>query len=188
MAREHDYEIKVHLDNIQDLFAAPAGDPFSENLRFVSGVEFIKSELNPEMLKPGARTRTTIFLPKEAIEHNLAGKVKDALNRYCQFKVLQNEKTIAALRRDALKALFLGILFLVSGDFLSEILTGMMFSPRFLNTLISDGFSIAFWVMLWRPADFFIFDLSAYGRENKIYKCMMEMEIIVSEEVKSDCG
>jgi hypothetical protein len=188
MAREHDYEIKVHLDNIQDLFVVPAADHFSENLRFVSGVEFIKSELKPEMLKPGVRTRTTIFLPEASIEHNLAGRVKDALNRYCQFKVVQNEKTIAALRRDALKALFLGILFLACGDFLSEILTGMAFSPRFLNTLLSDGFSIAFWVMLWRPVDFFIFDLSAYGRENKIYKCMMEMEIIVCEEDERDCG
>lgn len=186
MAREHDYEITVHLDNTEDLFVAPATDPFSENLRFVSGIEFLKSEFKPEMLKPGARTRTTIFLPKEAIEHNLVGKIKDALNRYCQFKVLQNEKAIAALRRDALKALFLGILFLACGDFLSEILSGMTSSPRFLNTLVSDGFSIAFWVMLWRPVDFFIFDLSAYGRENKIYKCMMEMEIIVSEEAKRD--
>jgi hypothetical protein len=181
MAREKNYEITVHIDNIQDLFAAPTGDPFSENLGFVSGVEFIKSELKPEMLKREARTRTTIFLPKESIEHDLAGKIKDVLNRYCQFKVRQNKNTIVALRRDALKALFLGILFLASGDFLSEMLVGMTFSPRFLNILFSDGFNIAFWVMLWRPVDFFIFDLPAYERENKIYQCMMEMEIIVAE-------
>lgn len=185
MTGEKDYEVIVHLDHIQDLFTAPMGDPFSENLRFVSGVEFIKSELKPEMLKPGARTRTTIFLRKEAIEHNLAGKIKDALNRYCQFKVLQNEKTISALRRDALKALFLGILFLASGDFLAALLAGTTFLPRFLDTLLSDGFNIAFWVMLWRPVDFFLFDLSAYRRENKIYQWMMKMEIVVSEEVKT---
>src|SRR6266702_107550 len=137
MTRENDYEITIHLDNIHDLFVVPTGDPFSEHLRFVSGVEFIKSELKPEMLQREARTRTTIFLPKEYIEHDLAGKIKDALNRYCQFKVRQNKKTIVALRRDALKALFLGILFLVSGDFLSEMLAGMTYSPRFLNTLLS---------------------------------------------------
>jgi hypothetical protein len=184
MTGKHDYEITVHLDNIRDLFVAPAEDPFSENVRFVSGVELIKSELQPEMWKRETRMRTTIFLPKEAIEHDLAARIKDALNRYCRFKVRQNEKTIAALRRDALKALFLGILFLASGDFLSEILAGMAYSPRFLNTLLSDGFSIAFWVMLWRPVDFFLFDLPAYGRENKIYKCLMAMDIVVSEEVK----
>jgi hypothetical protein len=188
MAREKDYEITVHLDNIQDLFAAPAGDPFSGNLRFVSGIDFIKSELKPEMLKREARTRTTIFLPGEAIDHNLAAKIKDALNRYCQFKVRQNKKTIVALRRDALKALFLGILFLACGDFLSALLAGTTFFPRFLDTLLSDGFNIAFWVMLWRPVDFFLFDLSAYGRENKIYQWMMKMEITVSEEVKRDFG
>src|SRR5579884_3560 len=140
MAREHDYEIKVHLDNIQDLFVVPAADPFSENLRFVSGVEFIKSELKPEMLMSGARTKATIFLPKKAIEHDLAGSIKDALNRYCQFKVRQNEKTMVALRRDALKALSLGVLFLASGDLLSVLLAGTTFLPRFLDTLLSDGF------------------------------------------------
>ena len=185
MTKEKDYEITVHLDNIQDLFAVPAGDHFSENLRFVSGVEFIKSELKPEMWKQEARTRATIFLPKEAIEHDTAAKIKDALNRYCQFKVRQNKKTIVALRGDALRALLLGILFLASGDFLSAFLAGTTFLPRFFDTLLSDGFNIAFWVMLWRPVDFFLFDLSAYRRENKIYKCMMEMEIVVSEEGKS---
>src|SRR5690242_15576444 len=104
MNGKHDYEVTVHLDNIRDLFAAPAEDPFSESVRFVSGVELIKSELKPEMLKRETRTRTTIFLPGEAIEHDLAARIKDALNRYCQFKVRQNEKTIVALRRDALKA------------------------------------------------------------------------------------
>lgn len=188
MTGEHDYEITVHLDNIQDLFAAPAADPFSENLRFVSGIEFIKNELKPEMLKPGARTRATIFLPKDAIESDLAGRIKDALNRYCQFRIRQNKKIIVALRRDALKALFFGILFLACGDFLSALLAGTTFLPRFIDTLLSDGFNIAFWVMLWRPVDFFLFDLSAYGRENKIYQWMMKMEIVVSKEVKSGFG
>jgi hypothetical protein len=188
MTCKQDYEITVHLDNIRDLFAAPAEDPFSENVRFVSGVEFIKSELKPEMWKREARTRTTIFLPKAAIEYDLAAKIKEALNRYCQFKVRQNKKTIVALRRDALKALFLGILFLASGDFLSTLLAGTTFLPRLFDTLLTDGFNIAFWVMLWRPVDFFLFDLSAYGRENKMYKCMMEMDIIVSEEGKRCFG
>jgi hypothetical protein len=188
MAREKDYAITVHLDNIQDLFVAPTGDPFSENLRFVSGVDYIKGELRSEMLRGEARTRTTIFLPKEAIEHDLAGKIKDALNRYCQFKMRQNKKTLVALRKDALRALFLGIMFLASGDFLSALLAGTTFLPPFFDTLLVDGFNIAFWVMLWRPVDFFLFDLSAYGRENKIYQWMMKMEIIVSEEAKRGTG
>jgi hypothetical protein len=181
MTRENYYDITLHFENIHDMFTAPTGDPFSEKVRFVSGVDFIKSELKPKLLRRGTKIRATIFLPKENIEPDLADKTEDALKRYCQFKIKQNENALAALEWDALRALLVGILFLASGLFLSEFLGGVTFLPRFLSTLLSDGFDIAFWVILWRPVDFFLFDLSTYRREDRIYRQMMQMEIIVSE-------
>ena len=79
-------------------------------------------------------------------------------------------------------ALLLGTLFLVSGLFLSQFLERVTFLPTFLSTLFSDGFVIAFWVILWRPVDFFLFELWPYWREDRIYKHMMTMEIDVAEE------
>jgi hypothetical protein len=177
MTREKHYEITIHLDNIHDLFTTPMGDPFSPKVRFVSGIEFIKSEFKPQLLRRGAKAQTTIFLPKETIKPDLADQTKDALARYCQFKIRQSKNAIAALQSDALKSLFVGILVLVTGRLLLE---ETMFLPAFLNALLSYGFDIAFWVLLWRPVDFFLFDLSASWREVKIYRHIMEMEIIVS--------
>ncbi len=179
MTREKHYEIVIHLDNIHDLFTTPTGDPFSEKVRFVSGIEFIKSEFKPQLLRRGTRARTTIFLPKESLEPDLADKTRAALTRYCQFKIRQNKNTIAALQRDALKSLFIGILVLTSGLFLVEETT---FLPRFFSALLNYGLDIAFWVLLWRPVDFFLFDLSTYRREGKIYRRLMEMEITVTED------
>ncbi|MBV9229703.1 MAG: hypothetical protein JOZ18_10355 [Chloroflexi bacterium] len=186
MVRETCYELTLHLEDIHDLFTVPAGDPFSEKVRFVSGIEFIKSELKPELLRRGARIRTTIFLPRESLEPNLARKTKEALKRYCQFKIRQNKNSLAALERDALRALLVGVLFLACGLFFAEFLGEVSFLPRFLSTMLSDGFDIAFWVILWRPVDFFLFDLSAYWREARIYEHMMMMEVIVPEELHAD--
>lgn len=179
MRREKYYEIAIHLDNIHDLFTIPTGDPFSERVRFVSGIEFIMSEFKPQLLRREARTRTTIFLPEVSIEPELARKTRDALIRYSQFKIRQNKHMIAALQRDALKSLLVGILVLTTGLFLVEETT---FLPHFFSALLSYGLDIAFWVLLWRPVDFFLFDLSTYRREGKIYQRLMDMEIIISQE------
>lgn len=187
MAGEKYYEITIHLDNIHDLFTTPQGDPFSEKVRFVSGIEFIKSKFKPAMLRRGVRTRTTIFLPKESIKPDLVDKTRDALERYCQFKIQQNRNLITALKGDAFRALLVGILFLASGLILSQFLNSWTSLPNFFVTLLSDGFTIAFWVILWRPVDFFLFDLAAYSREISIYEHITQMDIIIKEEVKRMC-
>jgi hypothetical protein len=182
MTREKYNEITMHLDNVHDLFTTPAGDPFSAKANFVSGIELIKSELKSRSWGLEERTRTTIFLPKESIEPNLAEKTKDALQRYCQFKVRQNKHATAELRQAALMALLVGVLFLVGRLYLSPFLERVASLPPFLSAFISNGFDIAFWVILWRPVDFFLFELWPSWREDRIYKNIMKMEIMVSEE------
>jgi hypothetical protein len=86
------------------------------------------------------------------------------------------------LRRQALIALLLGLLFLVCGLLLSQLLMRETLLPPVLNTLFSDGFVIAFWVILWRPVDFFLFELWPFWREDRIYKHIMTMKITMAEE------
>ena len=85
------------------------------------------------------------------------------------------------LRRDALRALLIGILFLLGGLYLSQVLNTLL-GFSFLSSLLTYGFDIAFWVVLWRPVDFFLFDLWPYRREDRMYKHIMQMEISVAEE------
>jgi hypothetical protein len=184
MRREEVSEITIHLDNIQELFVAPVIDPFSKQTSFVSGIELIKNELKARswtwIIK--ARIRIRIFLPKERLEPNLASKIAVALKRYCQFKVQQNKQTMIMQRRSALRALLIGILFLLCGLYLSQFLARLTIDPPFIKTLFGDGFDIAFWVILWRPVDFFLFDLWPFWSEERFYKRLMETEIIVVEE------
>ena len=180
--REKYFEITVHLDTIHDLFIQPAGDPFSTRTIFIPGVEFIKSELPATRWERGMSVRTTIFLPGKSMESDLVGKTVVALQRYCHFKLQQNKRAMIASRQQALTALLLGTLFLISGLFLSQFLGQLTFVPPFLSALFSDGFVIAFWVILWRPIDFFLFELEPYWREDRIYKRLMTMQISVMEE------
>lgn len=182
MTKEKHTEITIHLDDIHDLFKTPAADAFSKKASFDSGIELIRSELISQSWRSEARRKITIFLPKESIEPDLAGKTTEALKRYCQFKIQQNKQVMIPLRRDALRALLIGILFLLGGLYLSQYLDKLIVSPSFISSLLSYGLNIAFWVILWRPVDFFLFDLWPSWREDRIYKHIMNMEISVAEE------
>lgn len=182
MIREKNTEVTIHLNNIHDMFAQPVIDPFSEKAPWISGIEFIKNELTSIAWGLEAIERANIFLPKGCIEPGLAQKITEALHRYCQFKVQQNRRAMVLLRRQALIALLLGLLFLVCGLLLSQLLMRETLLPPLLNTLFSDGFVIAFWVILWRPVDFFLFELWPFWREDRIYKHIMTMKITVAEE------
>lgn len=182
MAREGDAEIIIHLDNIHDLFVRPIEDPFSRKANFLSGVEMIRRELTAPLWRRKARARTTIFLPEASTEPDLTSKTREAMRRYCQFKLEQNRYAMVTLRRQALVALLLGILFLAVGASLSPYLERITIWPPYLSTIFGDGFVIAFWVILWRPVDFFLFDLWPFWREDRLYKRIMAMEINIAPE------
>ena len=179
-ARSH--EITVHLNDLSQLFTAPSGDPFLEEPSLVSGIELILDELTPYALGWGARTKTTIMLPKGSLDPSLANKTSAAVKRYCQFKIRQNQHALVALRWQGIKALQMGIIFLAGCLFLSAFLSGTALVPGFLGTLLSNGLEIAGWVSLWRPIEIFLYEWWPYWRENQLYTHMMNMLIVVKEE------
>lgn len=180
MATEQYRDIAVHLNNIHDLFVVATEDPFVEKINFVPGIEIIKTQLRSRRSR--LRTRTTIFLPRQSMEPDLAEKTRMAVQRFCRFKLQENKNIMRILRNQASRALIAGILFLTMGLLLANFLTSITFIPTLIITLLSDGFDIAFWVILWRPVDFFLFDLPGYKDEEQIYIQLMGMEIVIAEE------
>jgi hypothetical protein len=162
------HEIVLHLDHLSQLFAAPSGEPFSEEPYLVSGMEWILDELTPRALGRSARTKTTIVLPKGSLQADLAGKTSAAVKCYCQFKIRQKQHALVALRWEGVKSLQKGIVFLAICLFLSAFLSGTALLPGFLGTLFSNGLEIAGWVSLWRPIEIFLYEWWPYRRANQV--------------------
>ena len=180
MATEQYRDITLHLNTPHELFVVPVEDPFMERISFVPGIEVIKTTIRSQPSR--LRTRTTIFLPPESIEPDLIERTRRAVQRYCRFKIQQNKNTMRTLRGQAYRALIAGILFLTIGLFLASLVESMTFIPSLLRTLLSDGFDIAFWVILWRPVDFLLFDLITYKKNEQMYTHLMQMEIVIAQE------
>ncbi|GLV59469.1 hypothetical protein KDH_62950 [Dictyobacter sp. S3.2.2.5] len=177
--RENVDEITLRLNSIQDLFSVPQPDPFVETVRFVPAIDIVKSRCELPGPWRKRRTRIVIYLPARHIEADLARKTRAAIQRYCTFQIWQNRNSAVVLKQDALRALIIGILFMASGLFLLGNVNAL---PTVLATFLSDGFNVAFWVILWRPVDFFLFDLSAFWREGRVYKQIMKAEVVLRPE------
>lgn len=192
MAREQNDEIIIRLDTIRNLFVA-GDNPFSDRIEFVSGIEYLKSKLIARKLQPKDQIKAIIVLPtidEEITNTTQNGEltsnvVQQALQRYCYFRLQQNKNINMQLLKDSLNALLFGIVFLIVGLFIAQSIANLPVPPL-LSNLLSDGFNIAFWVILWRPADVLLFELPAYKRESRVYEYMRNMEIIVRKDTQQE--
>lgn len=175
-------EIVLHLENINELFTIPVPNPFSAHECFAPGIESIQAKLKTGILYRGRRTRITIFLPRNCMEPDMATRTQEAIQRYCLFKNAQNLRDIKTLRKEALQALAIGVFFRSCGLFFPASIERALALPPFFNILFSDGFTIAFWVILWRPIDFFLFEASSSWKKNHINKRLMTLEIVIKEQ------
>ena len=192
MVRVQNNEIIIRLDTIRNLFVA-GDNPFSDRIEFVSGIEYLKSELIARKLRAKDQIKAIIVLPtidEEITTTTQNGEltsnvVQQALQRYCYFRLQQNKNTNRQLLKDSLNALLFGIVFLIVGLFIAQSIANLPVPPL-LSNLLSDGFNIAFWVILWRPADVLLFELPGYKQESRVYEYMRNMEIIMRKDAPQE--
>src|ERR1041385_8291146 len=96
-------EISLQLEDIHDLFREPEFDPFEANSMAVSGIEYQTNALKPSRLTE--KIRTIIFLPQDKIEPRMTAKAREAVIRYCQYRIHAEENELASQRWQATKAL-----------------------------------------------------------------------------------
>jgi len=180
MATSKVHEITLHLDDIQQLFQAPELDPFSGHDHSLSGMEQILNELKPKsLMRP---VRTIILLrrthPPEDIEQNC----RLAVQKFCAAQIHQITNELAALRRQGIKALQTGLLFLAVCLLLSTLFDGLETLPKLLRRFLSEGFLIAGWVSLWHPTELLLYEWLPYRRDIKLYERIKNMELVIRAE------
>jgi len=156
-------------------------DPFSKKPFYGSGLNYLVSSLRPTILR--GTTQTTIYLPEDKVAEGLEKTVREAIGRYCRYKIEESQNTQIALRWEGIKALQTGITFLAICLALSFFFKAATFLPEFWSAVLSEGFLIAGWVGIWRPVEIFLYAWWPHWREIRIYETIMKMEIVI----RTDC-
>jgi hypothetical protein len=176
-------DIDLHLEEIKHLFVDPELNPFAYQRLQISGAEEAANYLRTKKRKVD-RIRLTIFLPSEQIEPDLQGRTADALARYCDFKISENQRQLEIGRAAGWRALTIGLIF-------SAFCLLVALTVYRLDTLgdtllaIFVGFiTILIWMAIWDPAEVFLYELQPYKLDIRTYNALKNAEVIIKNETQ----
>jgi hypothetical protein len=177
----------IKLDDIAHLFVAPEFDPFSDQDAELLGQPaflYLLRKLGPDHLKQGPPLSLTVQLPPDKVTSDLKARVEQALRRYCDVRMADDQAQLRIMRSNGLRSLpsavmALGICLALSYLFLSNVLTFL--SPA-LNELLGQGFGIISWVVLWHPVEAFLYDPIPLRREISVLRYLAATSITVEPQ------
>jgi hypothetical protein len=174
-------DIDLHLEEIKHLFVDPELNPFAYQRLQISGAEEAANHLRTKKRKVD-RIRLTVFLPSDQIEPDLQSRTTDALSRYCDFKISENQRRLEIERAAGWRAVTIGLIF-------SALCLLVAITVHRLGTLDDALFAvfvgllaILIWMAIWNPAEAFLYGLQPYKLEIRTYKALKNAEIIIKDE------
>ena len=175
---KHTIEFSLRLNNIHELFEAPAFDPFIPQPRVTSGIDDITDYLNTRRLRALPHIKTTLRLPADQITPDLETATRAALVRYCEFKLRQTRQFMAASRFEGFNKLPIGLLVAA----LTVVITAVMFLllPNYLDNalvILTPIVTVIVWVSIWNPVETLLYEGWDDRRDIQIHTAILAMEL-----------
>lgn len=179
-------DLVIAVSAPDQLFNAPAVNPFSENaleILGVSGLAYIVRQLQGHRRGP-AITCIRVRIPPDQITPEFERRLADAMHAYCRAKIEDNTLEIHLIRvRSSIGlGILLGIVavliavayFLLTGPFAG--------APQVIQLVVVTTISLFAWVSLWDPLEALLFNPIALIRENIILRQVSEMAVVVEPD------
>jgi hypothetical protein len=183
-------DILVRVDTLDQLYNAPAIDPFSDKPSIILGEAALPYVIRQE-LGHGARDwhgrRLVIQLPPDQITPDLQPRVVNAVRKFAEAKYADNEALIHISRQRSL--IGLGIAILIASILLVILVvltsTVLASSPDAVKVILTGIVTIFIWSTVWNPWDRFVYEWIEPWRENLILRKIMALDIVVQPETIS---
>jgi hypothetical protein len=173
-------EVIIPLEDITHLFVVPDFDPYSDRATYASGLDTILTALRSKSLRK--KTRAILVLPTQVITEGLESTVKQAVIRYCDFKIQEAKSELAATLWQGTKALQSGVVFLVVCLALAALVDASTLIPRILGNFLSEGLTIVGWVSLWRPVELLLYEWWPLWRNRRVYEYIGKMDLVIQAQ------
>src|SRR5262245_21680344 len=170
------------MTDIDHLFNAPPVAPLSAGLPEIIGVpgtEYLLEQL--EVAKHIKFGTLRLMLPKAKITPGVADGTQQALRRYAEYRISQQQTLIRETRHHgwrltAVATVLLALFLSLSSLFGSELTAGLR--PLLRKTL-EYGFEIIGWVMFWHPIEVLAFQPISMKSRLKALSRMMDLQVVV---------
>ena len=174
-----DHDAALYLSELHHFFEAPPLDPFAGDSIDESGIDQLMDTMKARPRGAPRLQRIVLHLPPEKITPGLAEKLKSAIATYCSVQSRLSHQKVRETRLQGRRALVIGFTAWTICLLLST-LSEQVFSRYSLEgRLFGEGFLIAGWVSLWRPAELLLYDWWPYSRDARLYERIKTMDVAV---------
>lgn len=104
------------------------------------------------------------------------------MRAYCELRLEQTDRDIAAQRRDGFRALALGVVLFTVGFFLARAVSQSGIDADIRSFLADGVFLIFAWVGLWYPLDALIYYPVRQRRDRRILRALLACDIELEVE------
>ncbi len=189
-----DDTLVIAVRELEHLFVDPPQNPFSPYEVELTGESGLKrivrwlSATSAGAMAPYYRIghkhkRLLILLPGEPISSETTQQARDALKRYCEFKIADNEKEIFIAKRQARRLLLFGFLLMMGCLIVSLILSSdTITTTTFWTATLAEGFNIIGWVLLWHPFEAWMYDAIPLTIESRVFAFLNGLDLQVQPQ------
>ena len=170
--------ISVELNGIDELFQESEFDPFDPTSRCESGIADLYNQT--QNLSPKEPLQIMISFPEDAVDSETQRKIKNAIERYCEVKIIQSDREIREIRKQGMRdlrwAMIISVILLLGAYLITE----LTFLPEILIYMLSTGAGIIAWVTLWPPLDSVFYEWSPYRQIKIRYLLLKSAQVILN--------
>jgi len=166
-------EARYRLEDPRHLFKEP-DDPFSPDYGTGPALDDLVNHLYTTTSY--RHVHLTLELPPEETTPSAVERIRVAILRYCE----QSERDLDRTRRgERSRATFAVALALVALVCFVIVNRSIRDSSDFWVEVVIEGLAVAFWVAVWFPLDSLLFGQWQHRLDQRIYRTIAEMELVV---------
>lgn len=170
-------EVTVKVNDLRELFAEHAFDPFTDDAESVNSIAGI-AQL-PHLVSQLKELRLRVLVPARALTPQTETQVQRAMARYCSHALLQTRAKLAAMRWVGLRSFAIGFVFFGLSLAASAAVARTLFIPEELRTLASESLIVAGWVVIWQPLDTLVAGWWPQWQEERTFRALSAVPVRV---------
>lgn len=178
MQSQRSREITVKVNDVRELFAQRAFDPFADEPESLESIA--EMARLPHLVAKLDTIRLRVLVPSDALTPQTEGQVRRALQRYCSHAIAEARRKLAAMRWVGLRTFAIGLAFFAISLAASAAVNKMVFVPDALRTLASESLVVAGWVLLWQPLDTLVSGWWPHWEEERTFRAIGAVPVDVS--------
>ncbi len=173
------HDAALYLSRLAYFFETPLLDPFAGDSIDESGIDQLLDTMKARPRGAPHLKRIVLHLPPDEITPDLPQRLKAAIATYCGVQERLSQQKVRDIRLQGRRALFIGFVVWALCLLFSTLSESVFSRYSLQGRLLGEGFLIAGWVSLWRPAELLLYDWWPFAHEAKLYARINAMDVTV---------